>query len=490
MSTDTPTDSPIPENRLIKFSMDNAASNIFWINKAGGIIYANRTACKTLEYSIEELQQLSVHNLDTNFPQERWDSHWQGLRQHKTKTIESIYKKKSGKCFPVEIIVNHLELDGTEFHCVSVRDITKQKRVEELLRESEERFRLTLDATSNGMWDLNLQTGDVYYGANWASSLGYLEEDLLKGRISWQGLLHPEDKEQTLKAVQDHIDGKTPFYTSEFRLLNSQNKWQWILARGKVVHYSKDGKPQRFVGTQTNISERKKAEQQLKKQSEKISFFAYTVAHDLKNPTVAIRGIATRLHEKCEHLSKKQIQNYSKKIVQSSEQVEELVEKLNTFVTTKETPISIEDISFNEILSIVKKEFSDKLQRNEIAWQQCNNPVCIKADRVSLLRVLRNFIDNSLKYGGFNLSKISVEYEEHQEHHVIAVCDNGVGLSKDDTIDVFSPFERKSTSKGTSGTGLGLAIVKEVALQHKGSVWTEPDKDGGVKFCFSISKFL
>ncbi len=490
MPTDTPTDNPIPENRLIKFSMDNAASIIFWINKAGRIIYANKTACKTLEYSNEELLQLSNHDLDPNYQQEHRASHWQSLKKKKTKTIESIHKTKSGKHFPVEIIINHLELDDTEFHCVFVRDISEQKRVEELIRESEERFRLTLDATSNGMWDQNLQTGDVYYGANWASSLGYLEEDLLKGKITWKGLMHPADKKQTLKAVQDHIDGKTPFYTSEFRLLNSQNQWQWILARGKVVQYSMEGKPLRFVGTQTNIAERKLAEQQLKKQSEKISFFAYSVAHDLKNPTIAIHGLATRLHEKCENFSEKQIKTYSKKIVHASEQVEELVEKLNTFVTTKETPISIEDISLNEILSIVRKEFSEELQRNDIDWQQCNNPSCIKADKVSLLRVLRNFVDNSLKYGGINLSRISIEYEEHQAHHVITVRDNGVGLSEDDTIDVFSPFERKSTSKGTTGTGLGLAIVKEVALQHKGSAWTEPDEEGGVKFCFSISKQL
>lgn len=490
MSTDTPTDNPIPENRLIKFSMDNAANTIFWIDKGAKIIYANKTACNTLGYSNEELLQLSVHDLDPNYPKEAWASHWQSLKKKKTKTIESIHKTKSGRHFPVEININHLELDDTEFHCVFVRDITEQKRVEELLRESEERFRLTLDATSNGMWDRNLKTGDIYFGANWASSLGYLEEDLLEGKISWQGLMHPDDKKQTLKAVQDHIDGKTPFYTSEFRLLNSQNQWQWLLARGKVVQYSKDGTPLRFVGTQTNISERKIAEQQLKKQSEKINFFAYSVAHDLKNPTIAIHGLATRLHEKIENLSKKQIQTYSNKIVQASEQVEELVEKLNTFVTTKKTPIVIEDISLNEILSVVRKEFSDELQRNEIAWQQCKNPSCLKADRVSLLRVLRNFVDNALKYGGINLSRISIEYEEHQAHHVIAVCDNGVGLSEDDTTDVFSPFERKSTSKGTTGTGLGLAIVKEVALQHKGSVWTEPDKEGGVKFCFSISKQL
>ena len=490
MSTDTPTDNPIPENRLIKFSMDNAASTIFWINKAGRIIYANKTACKTLGYSNEELLQLSVHDLDPNYQQAHWASHWQSLRKEKTKTIESIHKTKSGKCFPVEILINYLEFDDAEFHCVFVRDITEQKHVEELLKESEERFRLTLDATSNGMWDRNLKTGEVYFGANWASSLGYHENDLLEGKISWQGLMHPDDKKQTLKAVQDHIDGKTPFYTSEFRLLNSQNQWQWLLGRGKIVQYSKDGEPLRFVGTQTNISERKIAEQQLKKQSEKISFFAYSVAHDLKNPTIAIHGLATRLHEKCESLSKKQIKTYSKKIFQASEQVEELVEKLNIFVTTKETPIAIEDISLNEILSVVRKEFSDELQKNQIDWQQCKNPSCIKADKVSLLRVLRNFVDNALKYGGINLSRISIEYEERQDHHVIAVHDNGVGLSDDDMIDIFSPFERKSTSKGTSGTGLGLAIVKEVARQHKGSAWTERDKNGGVKFCFSISKQL
>lgn len=490
MSNQNSHNGSLPRDKLLEHTLENSANSIFWIDQDGKIIFANTTAAQKLGYTKDELLKLSVHDIDPGYPKENWATHWQALKYCKDKTIESYHLDKSGRKFPVEIHINHTEIEEREFHTVYVRDVSEHKRIEQLLRESEERFRLTLDATSNGMWDKNLLTGETYYGANWASSLGYKDEDLEQGRISWQSLLHPDDKEKTLKALQDHLDGKTDQYVQEFRLLNSNKQWQWTLARGKVVQYDEDGVPLRFVGTQTNIAERKRAEEQLQHHSEKIRLFAYSIAHDLKNPSIAINGLSKRLQEKCGELSLKQITTYCERIRQSSMQIEQLVDTINVFLSTKEAPVQIETIALQELYQTVEHEFSLRLQKRNVALCGCQSQCHIQGDRLSLLRILRNLVDNSIKYGGDNLSEISIEYKEMGGHHVITVKDDGVGLEPTEAIDVFAPFERKSTSRGVSGTGLGLAIAREVAKQHKGSVWTEPASKGGVKFCFSISKKL
>ncbi len=476
------------EHQLTQFSVDNAADAIFWINKRGEITYVNRAAISSLGYSRDELLKMSVHDIDPNYHKEMWKGHWEKLKRVGSVTIVSTHQRKGGKLFPVEIRVKHLECDGTEFHCAFVRDITERQKAEKLLVEKEERFRRTLDATSDGMWDRDLRTGAVYYGSKWATALGYRNKDLNSGRITWEKLLHPDDREYAIQAVRDHLQGKTETYVAEFRLANSKNEWQWILAKGKVIEQDEEGNPLRFVGTHTDITQRKRVEEALYKNSDKIKLFAYSVVHDLKNPAIAIHGLAKRLQEKISQLPQKKQILYCNQLLQSAEQIVELVEKINTFVTTKETPIYLEDVSFKEILRTVRGEFATQLKVRSIDWYEFQNYPVVRADRISMLRVLRNLIDNSLKYGGDTLSKISINYQNTSGYHVVSVRDNGVGMNKEDAESIFLPFKRRQTSAGKSGSGLGLAIVKEIAEQHKGEVWIEHKTKRGIRFCFAISK--
>ena len=112
----------------------------------------------------------------------------------------------------------------------------------------------------------------------------------------------------------------------------------------------------------------------------------------------------------------------------------------------------------------------------------------IKADRLSLVRVIRNFIDNALKYGGAELKKIELRYEETPRHHIISVADDGVGLKNKDPQEIFGEFKRADTAAGVKGTGLGLAIVKEIAKQHGGDAWMKTNPNKGITINLSISK--
>ena len=114
----------------------------------------------------------------------------------------------------------------------------------------------------------------------------------------------------------------------------------------------------------------------------------------------------------------------------------------------------------------------------------------IKADRPSLVRAMRNLIDNALKYGGNDLSAIEIGYEGDGNSHVFEVSDNGVGLGVEEVEKIFDPFERKSRSNEIEGSGLGLAIVREIAEHHGGKAWATPKREKGTAFFLSISKDL
>ena len=97
-------------------------------------------------------------------------------------------------------------------------EIGQRRLVEEQLRESENRFRLALDAASNGVWDRNLLTGEVYHGENWLSTLGYEENSRFSDELSFENLLHPDDREKVLARREAHIQGKTAHYEVEYRI--------------------------------------------------------------------------------------------------------------------------------------------------------------------------------------------------------------------------------------------------------------------------------
>jgi signal transduction histidine kinase len=107
---------------------------------------------------------------------------------------------------------------------------------------------------------------------------------------------------------------------------------------------------------------------------------------------------------------------------------------------------------------------------------------------LSMTRLLRNLIDNALKYGGEELTEIRIGYQEAERSHVLSVTDDGIGIKDEDSEEIFEPFIRKSTSRGIEGSGIGLAIVREIAEKHGGRVWTEPGREVGITFLVFLPK--
>ena len=114
----------------------------------------------------------------------------------------------------------------------------------------------------------------------------------------------------------------------------------------------------------------------------------------------------------------------------------------------------------------------------------------IRADRISIIRVFRNLVENALKYGGDKISYISIGFEETAYVYIISISDNGLGLKGNGNKDIFLPFNKMENSKAIMGYGMGLAIVKEIVEKHGGKVWAKQNSDEGATFYFSLSKYL
>ena len=139
-------------------------------------------------------------------------------------------------------------------------DITGQKAAAQTFQLHQERWKVALEASRDGVWDWNIETNETFVSARWKEMIGFRENEIGETRSDWADRIHPDDRDRVLAAAQAHMEGKTPFYEAEYRLKCKDGSWKWILGRGAVVRRDSGGRPLRLTGTHTDLTERKTAE--------------------------------------------------------------------------------------------------------------------------------------------------------------------------------------------------------------------------------------
>ena len=146
----------------------------------------------------------------------------------------------------------------------SIRYAISRAKLEQRLYEAEERWRFALEGAGDGVWDWNIQTGEVNFSRRLKQMLGFDEDEMQDRLDEWRQRIYPEQRAGVTADLQGYFDGSAPSYASEYRLQCKNGDWKWILDRGKVVSRDAQGKPLRMIGTYTDIDKLKQAEEMLR----------------------------------------------------------------------------------------------------------------------------------------------------------------------------------------------------------------------------------
>jgi len=151
-------------------------------------------------------------------------------------------------------------------------EIRDRKRAEEALVDQKKRLDYILQGTNVGTWEWNVQTGETIFNERWANIVGYRLEEISPVSIeTWNQLCHPDDMQDSIRLLKSCFEGESEYYHFECRMRHKDGSWVWVLDRGKVATWTKDGKPEWMFGTHQDITERKRAENKLQEGEEKFS---------------------------------------------------------------------------------------------------------------------------------------------------------------------------------------------------------------------------
>jgi diguanylate cyclase (GGDEF)-like protein/PAS domain S-box-containing protein len=256
------------ENEKLKYKtiLDLASDGIFLMDMDGKLVEYSNRVIEFLGYSRDEIDNLSIYDWDRDVTKDDFVELIKALENYPTE-IERVHTRKDGSTYIAYITATLQKIGDKSYIYASVRDITEQKKNQKRLEDSEFRWKFAIEGSSNGLWDWNVQSGEVYFSPQWKKMLGFREDEIENNLEEWENRVHPDDLENVYKDINNYFDGKSEIYSNEHRVLCKDGLYKWILDRGAIVQRDKDNKPLRVIGTHTDINDIRKAMETIKKQS-------------------------------------------------------------------------------------------------------------------------------------------------------------------------------------------------------------------------------
>jgi PAS domain S-box-containing protein len=382
-----------------------------------------------------------------------------------------------------------IEIENQKLIQFIMQDITKRKKAEKALKESETRFKRIFESKMIGVffWDAN---GDITDANNVTLEMvGYSKDEILSGAVRWRDLTPPEYTDLDNKALEAIATTgvMTPIEKEYIRKDGSRFP---ILVGGSAL----PGSTLSGVSFVLDITERKKGEriiknllEELKRINIELEQFTYIVSHDLKEPLRMISSFAQLLERRYKDKLDEDANDFIRFITEGVVRMQDLINSLLTYSRIGKDYKRFEKIDLNNVLKDVLDNLRQIINETnaEIIYDSLPSLV---GDKYQLLQVFQNLISNAIKFRGVDPPLVHISSRPDSKHWVFSIRDNGIGIDPKDFERIFIIFQRLHAKDEYDGTGIGLTICKKIIEQYGGKIWVESEVGKGSTFYFSIPK--
>jgi PAS domain S-box-containing protein len=476
------------QNEKEKYSSIIANMNLglVEVDQNENITLVNHSFSEISGYSLEDLIGKNASNLFLNQENKELVVAKNKLRTYGiTDSYEVQVKNKKGedRHWLISGAPNY-DINGKATGSIGIHlDITDQKKQEEEL------YLLSLIAEKNinAVVISDMEGRIEWVNASFERMSGFTKEELV-GIKPGHLLQGPETNVETIRYLKNQISKGQPFNCEIVNYTKTREKY-WVKIQGQAL-YNKKGEIVRYFAIEENISNKKLLETQreelvarLAKTNKELEDYAQIVSHDLKSPLRSIHSLISWIKEDSDKAFSELTLGYFSMIENKVEKMDHLIEGILTYSKIDKENLTLESVNTHQIIqSIIDIIHIPK----HVTIAIKNTLPILMADRYRIQQLFQNIIGNAVNYTERDPGYVEIASEEYDNHYVISVKDNGIGIAKEHYEKVFNTFQ--SYTKSEHSTGLGLAIVKKIIEAYNGKIWIESELGEGSTFFVKLNK--
>ena len=370
--------------------------------------------------------------------------------------------------------------------------INETIKVNSNLNYDEFTSQFALENSNIGVWDFQLDTNVVHYSKEAKKILGLDENSF--GEFDWKKIIHPDDFDNLMFALNKHYSGETSYYKSEHRILCELGNYIWVKDIGRVVKRDKLGKPIRIIGTVSDITKRKEREAVLSQnlgvitnQNKRLTNFAHIATHNLKEYAGNFENLLSFYDEAETETEKNELINHLKTVSQS---LTKTISSLNEIVSKQSTKkLGRENLNIHSYIENTLKILEPNvLEKKAVINNNVNKDIYLYSNGAYLESIIQNLASNALKYSHPDrIPTLDINsYMDVDEVLTITVADNGIGIDLEKYgNDIFGLYRTFHGNENAEGVGLYLTKSQVETLGGKIEISSEVNK--GTTFTITMN---
>jgi len=475
--------------RELMVALQHTVEGIARVNRDGTVISANATFARL--FGDEPLERNKVwDSIGGEAGRQKLEEGVVDVARTGEASVELVANRADGSVYHLSVLMVGVYLSDGKYdgHFRFVKDVSEKRESELALQKSERRSRTLTDRAPVGIFETDAHGFRTYTNPRWREMGGRSHEQIMGH--GWLQAVHRDDRAHVEASWCASMRDGTP-WNAEYRLVTPDEEVRWVRGASTPLH-SQDGRVTGHIGIDSDITILKTSEAVLIDKTERLRLsnialeqFAYIASHDLQEPLRMVSNYTQLLDRRYRGKLDATADEYIGFAVEGAKRMRSLIDDVLDYSRLGHNEPSREEVDLGALFTEAVGDFAGRIDETRAIVTSDPLPV-VQGDANQLRQLLQNLLGNALKFVGTAPPNVHVHADHGDEHWLVSVSDNGIGIDPAVGERIFDVFHRLHGRGRYPGNGIGLAVCKRVVENHGGRIWMDSAPGRGTSFHFTL----